>query len=100
MAARPRSGRWVGFAGGRRRRQAREGTPPPPPRSGARATNQHARTPTHTTRPRPHDHQKKQAVQLPLKISQTAAILEVVRYGFFALKELLGTPPYFATWLR
>ena len=25
---------------------------------------------------------------------------EVVRYGFFALKEVMGTPPYFATWLR
>jgi very-long-chain (3R)-3-hydroxyacyl-CoA dehydratase len=25
---------------------------------------------------------------------------EVIRYGFFALKEALGTPPYFATWLR
>lgn len=25
---------------------------------------------------------------------------EVIRYGFFALKEAFGTPPYFATWLR
>ncbi|KAF6254850.1 tyrosine phosphatase-like protein [Scenedesmus sp. NREL 46B-D3] len=25
---------------------------------------------------------------------------EVIRYGFFALKEALGRPPYFATWLR
>ncbi|KAF8055283.1 PAS2 [Scenedesmus sp. PABB004] len=25
---------------------------------------------------------------------------EVIRYGFFALKEALGTPPYAATWLR
>jgi hypothetical protein len=28
------------------------------------------------------------------------ACSEVIRYGFFALKEALGTPPYFATWLR
>lgn len=25
---------------------------------------------------------------------------EVIRYGFFALKEAFGTPPYLATWLR
>jgi hypothetical protein len=28
------------------------------------------------------------------------ACSEVIRYGFFALKEALGQPPYFATWLR
>lgn len=28
------------------------------------------------------------------------ACSEVIRYGFFALKEAFGTPPYFATWLR
>jgi hypothetical protein len=25
---------------------------------------------------------------------------EVIRYGFFALKEAFGTPPYISTWLR
>jgi hypothetical protein len=28
------------------------------------------------------------------------ACSEVIRYGFFALKEAFGTAPYFATWLR
>lgn len=28
------------------------------------------------------------------------ACSEVIRYGFFALKEALGSPPYFASWLR
>lgn len=27
-------------------------------------------------------------------------VSQVIRYGFFALKEALGTPPYFATWAR
>jgi hypothetical protein len=26
--------------------------------------------------------------------------LQVIRYGFFALKEAFGSPPYFSTWLR
>eukprot|EP00878_Enallax_costatus_P001738 GHUV01001894.1.p1 GENE.GHUV01001894.1~~GHUV01001894.1.p1 ORF type:complete len:277 (+),score=42.02 GHUV01001894.1:100-831(+) len=28
------------------------------------------------------------------------AASEIIRYGFFALKEAFGTPPYIATWLR
>ena len=26
--------------------------------------------------------------------------MQVIRYGFFALKEAFGTPPYISTWLR
>ena len=40
-------------------------------------------------------------IQLNLISLLTAWCLsEVIRYGFFALKELLGEAPYFSTWLR
>jgi very-long-chain (3R)-3-hydroxyacyl-CoA dehydratase len=40
-------------------------------------------------------------IQLNLISLLTAWCLsEVIRYGFFALKELLGEAPYVSTWLR
>jgi hypothetical protein len=40
-------------------------------------------------------------IQLNLISLLTAWCLsEVIRYGFFALKELLGEAPYISTWLR
>uniref|UniRef100_M4CXT2 Very-long-chain (3R)-3-hydroxyacyl-CoA dehydratase n=1 Tax=Brassica campestris TaxID=3711 RepID=M4CXT2_BRACM len=40
------------------------------------------------------------AVEKPLQLAQTAAVLEIIRYSFFGLKEALGFAPSWHLWLR
>uniref|UniRef100_A0A2N9IZV5 Very-long-chain (3R)-3-hydroxyacyl-CoA dehydratase n=1 Tax=Fagus sylvatica TaxID=28930 RepID=A0A2N9IZV5_FAGSY len=40
------------------------------------------------------------AVERPLQLAQTAAILEIIRYSFFGMKEALGFTPSWLLWLR
>ncbi|KAJ6989798.1 very-long-chain (3R)-3-hydroxyacyl-CoA dehydratase PASTICCINO 2 [Populus alba x Populus x berolinensis] len=40
------------------------------------------------------------AVEKPLQLAQTAAVLEIIRYSFFGVKEVLGFAPSWLMWLR
>ncbi|EXC14618.1 hypothetical protein L484_008537 [Morus notabilis] len=40
------------------------------------------------------------AVERPLLLAQSAAVLEIIRYSFFGMKEALGSAPSWLMWLR